>query len=101
MDVLKDRNAEFTITSTWSQSAPCLSSGSADSARRAKSADRMDGLIMVAGRSRPGDATGSGRLDGIPACPCWLSADGSTAFCPPYGLPWCTARKHRAKSLDG
>ncbi len=51
---------QLTITSTCSQSAPRLITFWLSSASMAKSAERMDGEIMVAGLSRPAVLVGRG-----------------------------------------
>ena len=55
------------MTSMCSQSAPFWSTESHSAARQAKSADRMEGLMAVAGRSRPGRDAGRSRRGAMPA----------------------------------
>ena len=52
--------SQLTMTSTCSQSAPWLSTFRLSSASIAKSADNIEGDIIVAGRSRPASLVGKG-----------------------------------------
>lgn len=68
------------IMSMCSQSAPFCSTESHSCARQAKSEARMEGLIIVAGRSRPGPPTAGSSRRGAMSAPVSASTQFYVGF---------------------